>query len=193
MLQISNKKPTNTDFLNYEYYDLVDEWEDITKYIKNKEEKFPFKKSRILAGYSREDKYNGKKGTENRKIIKKAWPELDMIWNNGYQTWATKDEVGMEVGAIHSVQGYDFDYVVVILGNDIKINDGKIDINPQNYRDKRGKSGIAKDKEALKKYIQNCYYTLLTRGIYGIRLFIEDQDLREYWKSRTEELKQNKE
>lgn len=193
MLQISNKKPTNTDFLNYEYYDLVDEWEDITKYIKNKEEKFPFKKSRILAGYSREDKYNGKKGTENRKIIKKAWPELDMIWNNGYQTWATKDEVGMEVGAIHSVQGYDFDYVVVILGNDIKINDGKIDINPQNYKDKRGKSGIAKDKEALKKYIQNCYYTLLTRGIYGIRLFIEDQDLREYWKSRTEELKQNKE
>ena len=193
MLQISNKKPTNTDFLNYEYYDLVDEWEDITKYIKNKEEKFPFKKSRILAGYSREDKYNGKKGTENRKIIKKAWPELDMIWNNGYQTWATKDEVGMEVGAIHSVQGYDFDYVVVILGNDIKINDGKIDINPQNYKDKRGKSGIAKDKEALKKYIQNCYYTLLTRGIYGIRLFIEDQDLREYWKSRTEELKHNKE
>ena len=192
MLQISNKKPTNTDFLNYEYYDLVDEWEDITKYIKNKEEKFPFKKSRILAGYSREDKYNGKKGTENRKIIKKAWPELDMIWNNGYQTWATKDEVGMEVGAIHSVQGYDFDYVVVILGNDITINDGEIDINPQNYKDKRGKSGIAKDNEALKKYIQNCYYTLLTRGIYGIRLFIEDQDLRQYWKSRTEELKQNK-
>lgn len=193
MLQISDKKPTNTDFLNYEYYDLVDEWEDITKYIKNKEEKFPFKKSRILAGYSREDKYNGKKGTENRKIIKKAWPELDMIWNNGYQTWATKDEVGMEVGAIHSVQGYDFDYVVVILGNDIKINDGKIDINPQNYKDKRGKSGIANDRDALKKYIQNCYYTLLTRGIYGIRLFIEDQDLRQYWKSRTEELKQNKE
>ena len=98
----------------------------------------------------------------------------------------------MEVGAIHSVQGYDFDYVVVILGNDITINDGEIDINPQNYKDKRGKSGIAKDNEALKKYIQNCYYTLLTRGIYGIRLFIEDQDLRQYWKSRTEELKQNK-
>lgn len=193
MLQISKDKPTNTDFLNYKYYGLVDEWEDITKYIKDKEEKFPFKKSRILAGYSREDEYNGKKGTKNRKIIKKAWPELDMIWNNGYQTWATKDEVGMEVGAIHSVQGYDFDYVAVILGNDITINDGEIDINPKNYKDKRGKSGIAKDKKALKKYIQNCYYTLLTRGIYGIRLFIEDQDLREYWKSRTEELKQNKE
>lgn len=43
----------------------------------------------------------------------------------------------------------------------------------------------------LKKYIQNCYYTLLTRGIYGIRLFIEDTDLREYWDARTFELKNN--
>ena len=189
MLQISNTKPSSLDFLKLDYFKLVENWNEITEYIHDKNAKFPFKKARILAGFSREDEYSARKGTKNRKIIKKAWPELDMIWNNDYQKWATKDYVEREVGAIHSVQGYDFDYVGVIIGNDVSINDGKIDINPKNYKDRRGKSGISRDKKALKKYIQNCYYTLLTRGIYGIRIFIENEELRDYWKTRTEELK----
>jgi hypothetical protein len=193
MLQISDKKPSSMEFLKFDYFKLVDEWEDITNYIDDKREKFPFKKSRILAGYTREDKYNAKRGTPGRKIIEIAWPELGMIWNKKYQQWAKKEDkdVKEEVGAIHSVQGYDFDYVGVILGNDIFINEDRIDINPKNYKDRRGKAGISKNKDELKKYIQNCYYTLLTRGIYGIRLFIEDPELRKYWKERTEELKQD--
>lgn len=193
MLQISDKKPSSMEFLKFDYFKLVDEWEDITNYIDDKREKFPFKKSRILAGYTREDKYNAKRGTPGRKIIEIAWPELGMIWNKKYQQWAKKEDkdVKEEVGTIHSVQGYDFDYVGVILGNDIFINEDRIDINPKNYKDIRGKTGISKNKDELKKYIQNCYYTLLTRGIYGIRLFIEDPELRKYWKERTEELKQD--
>lgn len=192
MLQITDKKPSSTDFLNYDYFKLVDDWKEITTYINDKKDKFPLKKSRILAGYSRNDEYNKSEG-RNKKIIKKAWPELDMVWNKDYQEWAIKDDVEKEVGTIHSVQGYDFDYVGVILGNDINFKDGKISITSRNYKDRGGKSGIAKDEETLKIYIQNCYYTLLTRGIYGIRLFIEDQELREYWKTRTEELKQDNE
>ncbi|MFS9123643.1 DNA/RNA helicase domain-containing protein [Streptococcus salivarius] len=194
MLQISDTKPLSMEFLKFDYFKLVDEWEDIITYINDKRGKFPFKKSRILAGYSREDEYDGKKGTPGRKIIKKAWPELGMIWNTGFPHWGQKEckDVEAEVGAIHSVQGYDFDYVAVILGNDIFINnDDRIDINPKNYKDRKGKYGISKNKVKLKKYIQNCYYTLLTRGIYGIRLFIEDPELRKYWKARTEELKQD--
>ncbi|QQC01102.1 DUF2075 domain-containing protein [Streptococcus oralis] len=192
MLQLSDRKPSSTDFLNYAYFKLVDDWNEIKEYINNKRNKFPFKKSRILAGFSREDSYNGKRGTKNRKIISKAWHELDMIWNKNYKTWATNDKAENEMGAIHSVQGYDFDYVGVIMGKDIKvISNNLIDINPKNYKDARGKSGIANNREELKKYIQNCYYTLLTRGIYGIRLYIEDPELRKYWKERTEELKQD--
>ena len=41
----------------------------------------------------------------------------------------------------------------------------------------------------LEKFIKNIYYTLLTRGIYGIRIYIEDDALREYWKKKTEELR----
>ena len=195
MLQISDTRPSSMEFLKFDYFKLVDEWEDITTYIDDKRCKFPFKESRILAGYSREDEYNVKRGTPGRKIIKKAWPELTangMIWNTGFPHWGQKKgkDVEEEVGAIHSVQGYDFDYVGVILGNDIFFNNDRIDINPQNYKDRKGKYGISKNQVELKKYIQNCYYTLLTRGIYGIRLFIEDPELRRYWKERTEELKQ---
>lgn len=191
MLQLSDRKPSSTDFLNYDYFKVVDDWSEIEEYIKNKRNKFPFKKSRIVAGYSREDNYNGKRDTRNQKILLKTWHELDMIWNKNYKTWATNDKAENEMGAIHSVQGYDFDYVVVIMGKDIKVSSNNlIDINPKNYKDARGKSGIANNREELKKYIQNCYYTLLTRGIYGTRLFIEDPELRKYWKERTEELKQ---
>lgn len=125
MLQISDKKPSSVDFLDYDYFAIVDYWKDITEYIEDKKSKFPFKKSRILAGYSRVDQYNGKKGIKNRKIVKKAWHELDMIWNKNYTTWATNDKAAQEVGAIHSVQGYDFDYVGVIIGKDIQIDNDK--------------------------------------------------------------------
>ena len=41
------------------------------------------------------------------------------------------------------------------------------------------------------EFIKNIYYTLLTRGVYGTRVYIEDDALREYWRMKTRELKQD--
>ena len=46
---------------------------------------------------------------------------------------------------------------------------------------KAGKRTIS-DEGILKKYIQNIYITLMTRGIKGANIFIVDEDFREYFK-----------
>lgn len=188
VLDISEDIPSNVDFLNTDYFKIVDNIEDVKKYIEHKRVIFPYKNSRILAGYSRKDKWSGKKGSPDRKLEEKAWHEIDMAWNTKYQSWASEDseENRNQVGTIHSVQGYDFDYIGLIIGNDMKYKDGKIIVDKKNYRDDRGKMKLTNSE--LENYIKNVYYTLLTRGIYGIRVFIEDNDLKEYWKTINEDL-----
>lgn len=179
MLGISDIKPRSLEFYEYDYFKICDEMKEVDNYILDKKEKFPFKNSKIVAGYSRPKNSSDIEG-ENRK----TWHEIDKIWNKNYRKWASTDND--EVGAIHSIQGYDVDYIGVIIGNDIEYRDGEIKINKDNYYDRNGKLGI--DDKALLKYVKNIYYTLLTRGIYGIRIFIEDEGLREYWKRETEKL-----
>lgn len=179
MLGISDIKPRSLEFYEYDYFKICDEMKEVDKYILDKKEKFPFKNSKIVAGYSRP-----KNGSDIEGENRKAWHEIDKIWNKNYRKWASTDND--EVGAIHSIQGYDVDYIGVIIGNDIEYRDGEIKINKDNYYDRNGKLGI--DDKALLKYVKNIYYTLLTRGIYGIRIFIEDEKLREYWKRETEKL-----
>lgn len=179
MLGISNEKPDSSEFLKYDYFKIYDEMAEVDKYIFDKKQKFPFKNSKIVAGYTRPN------NRKCEKKNKKAWHEIDKIWNRDYKKWAITNN--NEVGAIHSVQGYEFDYIGVIIGNDIEYKNGQMQINKKNYYDQNGKSGIEEDKVLL-EYVKNIYYTLLTRGVYGIRIFIEDEGLRNYWKKETEKL-----
>ena len=182
--------PKNMDFLKTDYFKIVDKMEDLKEYIEHKRDIFPYKNARIVAGYSRKDKWSGKNGTPNRKIEKKAWQEIDMAWNKSHLSWASVDseENRNQVGAIHSVQGYDFDYIGLIIGNDIvyDIDKNEIKVNKKNYFDSRGKSNL--NDEELESYIKNIYYTLLTRGVYGIRVFIENKELKSYWKKMDNKL-----
>ena len=53
-----------------------------------------------------------------------------MSWNLGNsQTWAIDKESVNEIGCIHTCQGLEFDYVGVIIGDDIRYENGKIIIN----------------------------------------------------------------
>lgn len=188
MLKISEEKPSNLDFLEYDYFKLCDSINDVKKYVDDKRKKFPNKTSSIIAGMCRKhdkDKHRKQKGEF-------AWKEINMGWNKNHENWATEGNLKEEVGTVHSVQGYDFDFVGVIIGKDLEYRNKEVRVNRYNYYDKNGKQGIPRsDNQLLGKYIKNIYYTLLTRGIYGIRVYIEDEELRKYWKEKTEELKES--
>ena len=103
------------------------------------------------------------------------------IWNQTDTDWINSKRKSYEIGCIHTVQGYDLNYVGVIFGPEIYYDKKKkrIDVIKKNYWDRHGKS-VGKDHEALRTYILNIYATLLTRGIRGAFVYVCDPDLREY-------------
>lgn len=105
------------------------------------------------------------------------------IWNRTNTDWIDSERLPYEIGCIHTVQGYDLNYVGVIFGPEIVYNKAidRIEVIKKNYHDNLGKA-VGDDTEALRNYILNIYATLLTRGIHGAFVYVCDPDLREYLK-----------
>lgn len=103
------------------------------------------------------------------------------IWNRTNTDWINSDRLPYEIGCIHTVQGYDLNYVGVIFGPEIIYSKatGRIEVVKKNYHDRLGKA-VGDDTEALRNYILNIYATLMTRGIHGAFVYVCDPDLREY-------------
>ncbi|MGL5649115.1 MAG: DUF2075 domain-containing protein, partial [Clostridium sp.] len=146
-------------------------------------------KSRMLAGYCFD--WVSKKDSSLYDI---EIDDFKMKWNLATsKTWAIDKESVSEVGCIHTSQGLEFDYVGVIIGEDIRCEDGKI-ITDFTKRAKTDNSlkGIKKlNKENPEKarlladeIIKNTYRTLLTRGMKGCYVYCVDENLKNYFKER---------
>lgn len=131
-----------------------------------------------VAGYAWEWKTKGlPKDTEVRDItIGRGY-----IWNRTSTDWINSKRLPYEIGCIHTVQGYDLNYVGIIFGPEIVFDKktGRIEVIKKNYYDSLGKA-VGDDYDALRKYIINIYSTLMTRGIHGALVYVCDPDLREY-------------
>lgn len=145
--------------------------------------------ARILAGYAWEwtsaSEGNSDGGVEDVTI-----PEYDfkMPWNSRKvgTTWAI-DERGIEqVGCIHTSQGLEFDYVGVIVGNDLIFDSEKNTFSTDHtkYKDKTGKKGMRDKPKELNKLVRNIYKVLLTRGMRGCYVYFVDKETEKYFKNR---------
>ena len=103
------------------------------------------------------------------------------IWNRTATDWINSDRLPNEIGCIHTVQGYDLNYVGVIFGTEIIYDPvrKRVDVVQKNYRDNHGRA-VGGDMEALREYIINIYCTLMTRGIRGAFVYVCDPELRKY-------------
>lgn len=147
-------------------------------------------KSRMVAGYC----WNWiKEGKNNSDIHDIQIGDFGMSWNLGSSsTWAIDPESVNEIECIHTCQGLEFDYVGVIIGEDLRYDDGIItDFTKRARTDQslKGLKGLYKKnkEEALKiadRIIKNTYRTLLTRGQKGCYIYCVDKDLQEYLKKR---------
>ncbi|MCI4011676.1 DUF2075 domain-containing protein [Brevibacterium sp. ZH18] len=140
-----------------------------------------------------------------RLVAGYAWPwkskkdrsafdiELDgqqMRWNSTTTDWINSPKSVDEVGSIHTVQGYDLNYVGVIVGNDLRYDasTGELVFDRANYHDKKGrennpKLGITYSDEDLLEYVKNIYSVLLTRGIRGTYIYVCHSALRDHLQS----------
>lgn len=105
-------------------------------------------------------------------------------WNSTASDWINSPNSVVEVGSIHTVQGYDLNYAGVIIGPELGYDraSGRITFNRDKYFDVKGKEnnptlGIFYSDEDLRKYVLNVYRVLLTRGIKGTFVYIVDEGL----------------
>lgn len=145
--------------------------------------------ARLLAGYAW-PWTSAKEGNTDAQIYDVALPEYHFArpWNSRKKSteWPTNESMKEQIGCVHTAQGLEFDYIGVIIGNDMKYNPETkaIEAHYEEYYDSTGKKGLRDHPEELTKLIKNIYKVLMSRGIKGCYVFCCDEELREYMKSR---------
>ena len=175
------KSPQNTTFENYDFK-VFDDIEEMVNEIKIKDKKY--KLCRVVAGFAWPWHTNpGKKNRQQNYDIEING--LKLVWNSTAQDWVNSPNAVNEVGCIHTVQGYDLNYVGVIIGPEFFYDEEKrkFSIDREKYFDINGRNGITNPEE-LERYIINIYKTLLSRGIKGTYVYIVDESLRRYFKDK---------
>lgn len=98
--------------------------------------------------------------------------------------WASDPGGINQVGCVYTAQGFEFDYVGVIVGRDLRYD---LDRNewvghPECSHDKKVKSS----KGSFLELVKNTYRVLFTRGIKGCYVYFADEDTRRFFQSRME-------
>lgn len=145
-------------------------------------------KSRLVAGYCWD--WVSKKTPGAYDIVLPAF-NFQKKWNLSQDgsVWIIAPESVNEIGCIHTCQGLELDYVGVIIGPDLRFENGRIvtDVKQRSSND----NSIKGIKQLLKKapeeaqitadrIIKNTYRTLMTRGMKGCYVYCCDEPLAEY-------------
>lgn len=143
--------------------------------------------SRMLAGYCWEWIKAGKNDSSVHDI---KIDDFEMSWNLGNTTTFAIDEDSVnEVGCIHTSQGLEFDYAGVIIGDDMRYENGHIitDFTKRAKTDQslKGIKRLYKEnpefaKREADEIIKNTYRTLMTRGMKGCYVYCTDKKLADY-------------
>ena len=95
--------------------------------------------------------------------------------------WAYDPNGVSQMGSIYTIQGFEFDYVGVIFGDDLAWDPtrrtwvGK----PENSSD----AAVKRDKQNFVRYARNAYRVLLTRGMIGCYVYFMNKDTENYFRS----------
>lgn len=148
-------------------------------------------KSRIVAGYCWEWPTGNTRKDTNYHEIEIPEYNFGISWNlDSGEDFAIGSTSVNEAGCIHTVQGLEFDYVGVIIGDDLRYENGHIvtDYTKRAKSDNslRGINKVAKEQgqEVANKIaddiIKNTYRTLMTRGMKGCYVYCTNKELKEY-------------
>ena len=143
-------------------------------------------KSRLVAGYC----WEWKTKNDGQADADIQIGDFSMRWNlSGDRTFAISAGSIDQVGCIHTSQGLEFSYVGVIIGEDLRYENGKV-VTDYTRRAKSDKSlhgliGKVKNHDvdalaSVDKIIRNTYRTLMTRGMQGCYVYCCDKALGEY-------------
>lgn len=192
---ILEKAPKRRDKYEIKIFDTPKELE---KAIRVKAASKETSLSRLVATY------DWQYSKESRPIDKKYWDvtikDWSMPWNYELSNelsskekreiknlaWAEQAHTINEVGSTYTIQGFDLNYVGVILGPSIKYRDGKIIFDTSaSCNDKATHKRTLSDgskKSFGEDFLKNEVGVLLTRGINGLYIYACDDELRKQLK-----------
>ena len=185
------RETANIDIDGFDYdFRVFDDPNELRKAIEEKNE--VNNKSRIVAGYCWNWISEGKTKTDVHDITIPEY-NFEMSWNlSNSQTWAIDPTSVNEAGCIHTCQGLEFDYVGVIIGDDMRYEDGKIvtdhtkrastDTSLNGIKKISNEDGVEVANKISDMIIKNTYRTLMTRGMKGCYVYCTDKNLQEYLK-----------
>lgn len=144
-------------------------------------------RARILAGYC----WNWLKAGQNDSSVHDIQiGDFEISWNLKNTTTFAIDETSInEAGCIHTSQGLEFDYVGVIIGDDLRYENGQVITDfTKRARTDQSLKGIKtlfkenpeKAKAVADEIIKNTYRTLMTRGMKGCYVYCTDKELSAY-------------
>ncbi|MCG0994890.1 DUF2075 domain-containing protein [Acetobacter indonesiensis] len=97
--------------------------------------------------------------------------------------WAERTDTIEEVGSVYTVQGFDLNYVGLILGPSVLYDEetDHIKIDSSRYEDSAaftGRDGISDPEDVKQKIMLNAINVLMTRAVHGLYIYASDAALR---------------
>ena len=148
-------------------------------------------KARVVAGYCWD--WNSEKDPAAMDI---TIPEYNFKkqWNLNSQKnlWIIEKDSVEQIGCIHTCQGLEVDYIGVIIGPDMRYENGRVitDVTRRSGNDQSMKGFKSKVKsepdlaaQEADEIIKNTYRTLMTRGMKGCYVYFCDKALAEHFAS----------
>ena len=111
--------------------------------------------------------------------LRMPWEKKNKFWE-----WATEKEGMEQMGTVYTAQGFEFDYIGVIIAPDLKYNFDKQawEGHPEESYD----NVVKRSKDKFTDLVKNTYRVLLSRGMKGCYVYFMDKDTEKYFKSRIE-------
>ena len=155
--------------------------------------------SRMLAGYCWEWL---SKGRDDNNVHDIQIGDFGMSWNfQSGKPYAADENSIEQVGCVHTTQGLEFYYAGVIVGPDMRYEDGRI-VTDFTKRAKTDASTLGlvgmmkKDPERAQKkaeqIVKNTYRVLMSRGVKGCYIYCVDPSLNEYMHKVVERYNESK-
>lgn len=110
------------------------------------------------------------------------WEKKDQFWK-----WATDDSGMEQVGTVYTAQGFEFDYIAVIFGNDLlyDLSEKNWKPNPANSYDTQ----VKRNNPDLVDHLKNVYRVLMSRAHKGVYVYFMDKETEKYFRSHLPEIK----
>lgn len=161
-------------------FKIFDSPQEMKEEIKKRNVEKP-NSARIVAGFCWPWSQPNKDGSLVNDVV---IGDFSMPWENKKEAWKwATDDSGMEqVGTVYTAQGFEFDYIGVIFGNDL-VYDSKTSqwkAVPENSHD----SMVKRNNDRLVEHLKNVYRVLLSRAHKGVYIYFMDKDTEDLFRSK---------